>query len=329
MSADILTRDNPHLQRPKMGADVSHFSAIDARPELVDQVLEYVRESLAENTRIAYVSDLRHFESWGGRVPASAEIVASYLADYADKLSVATLVRRIAAISKAHRARGLPNPCASELVKSVLRGIRRSRGCAQREAKPLLRDDLLAVLDKMDGGLKAVRDRALLLVGFAGGLRRSELVGMDVADIEHVRQGIVLQIRFSKTDQLGRGQKIGIPHGRTRWCPVAALDAWLTASAINEGAIFRPVDRHGYVHGSRLSGEAVSLVIKERVAAAGMDPSGFSGHSVRSGFATSAAQAGVPTWKIRAQTRHASDAMLARYIRTGELFTDNAAGALL
>src|SRR5262249_12728851 len=126
-----------------------------------------------------------------------------------------------------------------------------------------------------------------------------------------------------------QGQTIAIPHGRTRWCPVAALDAWLAASAITVGAIFRPVDRHGRVHDIRLSGEAVSLVIRERLAAAGLDPTGYSGHSLRSGLATSAAQAGVPAWRLKAQTRHGSAANRARYIRDGELFTENAAGALL
>jgi integrase len=110
---------------------------------------------------------------------------------------------------------------------------------------------------------------------------------------------------------------------------VAALDAWLAASGIDEGAIFRPVDRHGRVQNGRLSGEAVSIVVRERVAAAGRDQRGYSGHSLRSGLATSAAQSGVPAWRIKAQTRHASDAMLARYIREGELFSDNAAGALI
>jgi integrase len=294
-----------------------------------EAVASLVHDSLAENTRIAYVSDLRHFEAWGGRVPASAETVASYLAAHADVFSVATLVRRIASISKAHRARGIPNPTASELVHATMRGIKRTRGCAQRVAKPLLRDDLLLVLDAMGDGIKDARDRALLLLGFAGGLRRSELVALDGDDIEHVRQGIVLHLRRTKTDQEGHGQKIGIPYGRTRWCPVAALDAWLSASRIDEGAVFRPVDRHGRMHPDRLSGEAVSLVVKERAATAGLDPAGYSGHSLRAGLATSAAQAGVPTWKIRQQTRHASDAMLARYIRDGELFTENAAGALL
>lgn len=126
-----------------------------------------------------------------------------------------------------------------------------------------------------------------------------------------------------------RGQKIGIPYGRGRWCPVAALEAWLAVSGISEGPIFRPVDRHGRVRDCRLSGEAVGEIVRERVSAAGLNPAGYSGHSLRAGLATSASQVGVPTWKIRAQTRHTSDAMLARYVRDRELFTANAAGALL
>ena len=344
MSADLLTSDNHHLSRPTLSPSVEvlarandctrHVGLIDARAlkcteSAEARVAAYVRDSLSTNTGRAYRSDLVHFGSWGGCVPASAEIIATYLAVHADILSVATLVRRIASISKAHEARALSNPTRSELVRSTMRGIKRTHGCAQREAKPLLRDDLLLVLDAMGDGLKDIRDRALLLIGFAGGLRRSELVGLDVTDIEHVRQGVVLHVRRSKTDQEGYGQKVGVPLGRTRWCPVAALDAWLSASRIDEGAVFRPVDRHGRVQDARLSGEAIALVVRERVAAAGLDPAQYSGHSLRAGLATSAAQAGVPTWRIRAQTRHASDAMLARYIRDGELFTENAAGALL
>jgi integrase len=305
------------------------LSAINCTNNLPGDVASYVRESLAPNTRRAYLSDLGEFERWGGSIPASAETVAAYLAARADTLAVASLVRHAASISKVHEARGLPNPTRAELVHSTLRGIKRRRGCAQREAMPLLRDDLLLVLDVMGDGLRDIRDKAVLLVGFAAALRRSELVGLDVEDIEHVRQGIVLHLRRSKTDQDGRGRKIGIPFGRTRSCPVAALDAWLAASEITEGAIFRPVDRHGRIQPSRLSGEAVSLVVRERVAAAWFDPAPYSGHSLRSGLATSAAQAGVPTWRIKAQTRHASDAMLSRYIRDGEMFSENAAGALL
>ena len=255
--------------------------------------------------------------------------MASYLAANVETLSVATLVRRMATISKAHEARGMLNPCRSEIVRRYAARHKRTRGIAQREAKPLLREDLFRVLDAMGDGVKNARDRALLLIGFAGGFRRSELIGLDFADIERVRQGIITTLRRSKTDQEGAGRKVGIPLGRTRHCPVLAFERWLTVAGIDEGPVFRPVDRHGRVAADRLSGEAVSMVVKERVAAAGINHTDFSGHSLRAGFATSAAQAGVSSLRIRAQTGHASDAMLARYIRDGELFVENPAGALL
>jgi len=308
---------------------VGRECASNCTSDLHGRVAALVENSISDNTRRAYQSDLAHFEAWGGQLPADPGIVASYLAAHSETLSVATLVRRLATISKAHEARCLPNPCRSEIVRATLRGIKRMRGIAQREAKPLLREDLFRVLDAMGEGVKDARDRALLLIGFAGGFRRSEMVGLDFADVERVRQGMVILLRHSKTDQEGAGRKVGLPFGRTRHCPILAVEGWLAVSGIGEGPIFRPVNRHGHVAAERLSGEAVSLVVKERVAAAGMDPAGFSGHSLRAGFATSAAQAGVSSLKIRAQTGHASDAMLARYIRDGELFADNAAGALL
>jgi site-specific recombinase XerD len=207
---------------------------------LPESVSSFVRDSIAINTRRAYVSDLAHFESWGGRVPATAEAIATYLADHAETLSVATLVRRLASISKAHQARGLQNPTGTELVRATMRGVKRTKGTAQREAKPLMRDDLLIVLDATGESLKDVRYRALLLIGFAGGFRRSELVGLDVGDIEHVRQGIIVRIRRSKTDQEGVGRKIGCPPWQNalvpRSCPqcvVAIIGAcpWSRVSA--------------------------------------------------------------------------------------------------
>ena len=293
------------------------------------KVETYVQAGIAPITKRAYRNDLDHFRAWGGTLPSSDAQLAAYLAANAETLSVATLVRRLAGISVAHEAHGLPNPVRSPLVRATMRGIRRERGSAQRQAKPLLRDDLFAILAATGDGLKDIRDRALLLIGFAGGFRRAELVTLGCADIEHVRQGIVITLRRSKTDQEGVGRKIGIPLGRTRWCPVAALDRWLAAAGIEAGPVFRRVDRHGRASDESLSPEAVSLVVRERVAATGFDPSGYSGHSLRAGFATSAVQAGVSTLKVRAQTGHASDAMLSRYVRDGELFLGNAAGVLL
>ncbi len=298
-------------------------------PSLDPLVKTYVHAAVSDNTRRAYRSDLRHFLDWGGTVPASDVVLAAYLAQHAGTLSVATLARRVVSIGKAHAAKGLPNPARFELVRSTLRGIRRAHGAPQRRAKPLTKEDLFSVLATTGDGLKDARDRALLLVGFAGAFRRSELVAIDYTDIEPVKQGIVVHLRRSKTDQEGAGRKIGIPHGRTRWCPVTALNSWMERAGIEEGPVFRPVDRHGKVGAQRLSSEGVSLVIKERVAAVGLDPDDYSGHSLRAGLATSAAAAGVSSWKIRQQTGHASDAMLARYIRDGEMFVDNAAGALL
>ncbi len=210
-----------------------------------------------------------------------------------------------------------------------MRGIKRAHTSLQRQAKPLLVADLITIMASLTDSPKDMRDKALLLIGFAGGFRRSELVALDYADIEWVRQGVIILIRRSKTDQEGAGRKIGIPYARGHYCPVLSLKAWAEHVCIEDGPIFRPVDRHGRISKARLSGEAVSLVIKDRVSAIGLEPDEYSGHSLRAGFATSAATAGVSSWKIRQQTGHASDAMLARYIRNGELFVDNAAGALL
>lgn len=340
MSEHSLTRDNPLLSRPKTTAATDAFASPSSAnrcqkgseidfTDLPARVHDYIEQALSANTKRAYLSDLRRFEAWGGLIPATDRMIAEYLADHADTHAPATLIRWLAAISKAHTSKGIRSPVASDLTKATLRGIRRARGTAQKEAKPILREDLFAMLQFMGSRPKDIRDKALLLVGFAGALRRSELVGLDYADIAHVRNGIVMHLRRSKTDQEGSGRKIGVPYGRTHWCPVRSLSEWLELSGIVEGPIFRVIDRHGHIAGHHLSGEAVSLVVKERLFKAGIDPAGYSGHSLRAGFVTSAAMAGASTWKIRAQTGHASDTMLNRYVRDGDIFNDNAAGILL
>ena len=268
------------------------------------------------------------FRQWGGTLPASDNDVVAYIAALAEHYAIATIARRLAAISVAHEAVGAPNPARSPLVRATMRGIRRVHGVAQRQARPLLRDELFAVLEAMGERTKDVRDRALLLLGFAGGFRRSDLCGLDLDDLQAVREGLVVNVRRSKTDQEAAGRKIGIPLGRTAHCPVAAAERWITVATIAVGPVFRPVHRHGRVQPGSLSGEAVRLIIRERVAAVGLDPASCSGHSLRAGFATSAAIAGVASRAIRRQTGHASDAMLARYVQDGELFNDNAAGVL-
>lgn len=329
-----LTRTNrsdfeePQEERFAVNCNADTFLSVE-REALTDEATDLLRHSLAPATERALRGDLAHFQSWGGSLPATPATVCAYIGDHAGQHAVATIQRRLASISKAHEVAGLPNPCRAEVVKATLRGLRRKHGTAQRQAKPLMRDDLLLVLDSLGETLRDQRDRALLLLGFAGGFRRSELVALERIDIETARQGLIVTIRHSKTDQEGAGRRIGIPHGRTRHCPVAAVEAWLSASAIDIGPLFRPITRHGHVTANPLTGDAVSVLLRERLTAAGIDAQGYSGHSLRAGFATSAAQAGVSTLKIRAQTGHASDAMLARYVREGELFTGNAAGSLL
>ena len=310
-------------------SDVAPVRAAACNEPLQPEVRAYVQAGIAPATKRAYRADLDHFRAWGATIPATDALVAAYLADCAAVLKVSTLTRRLAAVSIAHDARDLPNPVRSPLVRATMRGIRREHGAAQRQARPLLGEDLFVVLAAMGDRLKDLRDKALLLTGFAGGLRRSELVAINCDDLERVQQGVILAIRRSKTDQEGMGRKIGIPFGRTIHCPVRTLEIWLSAARIEDGPVFRSVDRHGRVSTSRLSGEAVSLILCDRMAVAEFDPTGYSGHSLRAGFATSATRASVSTFKIRQQTGHASDAMLSRYVRDGELFLGNAAGLLL
>jgi hypothetical protein len=197
----------------------------------------------------------------------------------------------------------------------------------QRRVAPLRVEQLAEIVARLDGSIKDTRDRALLLVGFAGALRRSELTAAECQDVEWRPQGIVLTLPRSKTDQEGQGRAVAIPYGSAPMCPVDALKEWLEAAHISEGPLFRPVPKGGAVLASRLSGNSVAAIVKQHVMAIGLDPSCFSGHSLRAGFATSAAAAGVPAWKIRAQTGHTSDAMLARYIREGRAVVRNAIGA--
>lgn len=295
--------------------------------EVTQEVLNYVRSSVADNTRRAYSSDIQRFQAWGGLVPSAPEVIANYLAAHAHSHAIATLARWLSSISKAHALRGVDSPCQSEYVKATFRGIKRMHGVKQRQATPVLWADVCAMVKCLDG-CKGIRDRALLLVGFAGAFRRSELVALSVEDVQFVKQGVVVHLNASKTDQERAGRKVAIPHARGNVCPVSALEEWLKFAEISSGPIFRPVDRHGRVGNCALTAQSVALAVKQRAEAVGLDPELFSGHSLRSGLVTSAAQAGVSSWKIRQQTGHTSEAMLGRYIRDAQMFVGNAAGAL-
>tara|TARA_R110002073_G_scaffold147222_5_gene299973 strand:- start:1352 stop:2284 length:933 start_codon:yes stop_codon:yes gene_type:complete len=288
----------------------------------------YLNAALSINTWRAYRNDLQHFQAWGGTLPSTPEQIACYLACHAQKHTVATLTRRLASLSKLHNAQQWTNPVSSALVRSTLQGIRNQHGVKQRQVAPAIKEDILAMVKNLQG-TKGIRDKALLLIGFAGAFRRSELASLQYSDIEHVQQGMIIYLRRSKTDQAGEGRKIAIPHARGAVCPIIALREWLEHSEITEGPIFRGVNRHGHIGIETITSQSIALVVKERAAAVGLDSTQYSGHSLRAGLVTSAAQAGVSSWKIRQQTGHKSDAMLQRYIRDANIFVDNAAGAIL
>jgi integrase len=208
-------------------------------------------------------------------------------------------------------------------------GIRRTKGTAQHGKAPARTQEVRAMVGTCGEDLLGVRDRALLLLGFAGAFRRSELVGLDVEDLSFGRDGLTVTLRRSKTDQEGAGQKVGAPYGSTpATCPVRNLRAWLDAAHVTAGPVFRGVDRWGHVSAAGLTDKAVALVVKRHAEAAGLDPAQYAGHSLRAGLATAAAEAGVPERVITAQTRHRSLPMVRRYIRDGSLFRENAAAAV-
>jgi integrase len=314
-----------------MSTDLIPVPAGGTLAAVAEAARDFAAASRADNTARAYRSDWSDFRSWGQThglevLPAAPETVALYLADLSARAKPATIARRVASISAAHKAAGLDSPTGAASVRAVVRGIRRTKGTAQRRVAPVVTADLRRIVTALPETTAGLRDRALLLVGFAAALRRSELVALTVADVETVPEGLRLTIRRSKTDQEGEGVTLGIPFGaRADTCPVRALRAYMEAGWVVSGPLFRSVDRSGTV-GDGLSADSVADIIKRCVAAVGLDPETFSGHSLRAGFVTSAAQADVPEWRIARQSRHQSIPTLRRYVREASLFRGNAAG---
>ena len=305
----------------------------DAVP-LPSQVREFIRASKAENTLRGYQSDWRHFCAWcDGRglvpLPATAATVAEYIAQCAGRLKVGSIQRRLNAVAEAHKATGLESPTQSPIVRNTLKGIRRTKGTAPDQKAPALTDDIRAMVEARDAGIIGLRDRALVLLGFAGAFRRSELVGLAVEGCAFGKDGLTVVLRRSKTDQTGEGRKVGIPYGSNpETCPVRTLQAWLETAAIPSGPLFRSINRHGRIQAKGLSGMDVARVVKKLAKRAGLDPANYAGHSLRAGHATSAAIAGASERSIMNQTGHRSVQMVRRYIREGSLFRENSAGKL-
>ena len=298
------------------------------------QVWEFIRASKAESTLRGYKSDWKHFCQWceangSSASSASPEVVASYIAECANRLRVGSIQRRLNAIAEAHKAMGVESPMSSGIVRATLKGIKRTLGTAAVQKSPTLTDDIRAMLEVTNAGLIGCRDRALILLGFAGAFRRSELVGLDVEDCGFGKDGLTVTLRRSKTDQERQGRKIGIPYGSNpETCPVRVLQTWLEQTAATSGPVFRSINRHGRIQPRRLSPADVARIVKKLAERAGLDATKYAGHSLRAGHATSAAIAGASERSIMNQTGHRSVQMVRRYIRDGSLFRENSGGKL-
>lgn len=290
----------------------------------------FARAAHSENTLRGYAVDWRSWTRWAEAnacraLPADAGDVAVYVAYRARASSPATLRRGLAAIAAAHRAAGAGDPTKDGRVKAVLRGILRSRGTATRRKSPLVVEAMRHVLATCAYDVRGRRDRALLLIGWGAALRRSELVALDWADCEIADEGLIVRVRRSKVDQLGRGVAIGIPHAKDpRHDAVRALLDWQQVFLGDRGAVFRPVTRSGYILERRLGAREVARVVKRVASRAGLQGD-YSGHSLRAGFATAAAAAGASERAIMAQTRHQSVTVMRQYIRPASIWIENAA----
>jgi site-specific recombinase XerD len=289
----------------------------------------------SKNTVRAYRSDWAHFDRWceSQRLrsyPADPATVGLYIAALAGTHKVSTITRRLAAISKWHRDHGKFSPCSMRYsqVCEVLRGVRREKGVRTEAKDALSTDQLRAMVCALPKTPRGLRDRALLLIGFSGGFRRSELAGLDMAEVSDTEDGLKVLVRRSKTDQEGEGRTVGIPYGSDpRTCPVRAFRAWIKTSGITEGPVFRHF--HNKKMGARaISPQTVALAVKRAAERAGIDSAELAGHSLRSGLATTAARNGASERSIMRQTGHKSVQMVRRYIHEAELFHDNAAAKL-
>lgn len=299
---------------------------------VVRQVQKYVAAASAPATRRAYSSDWRQFQDWCASrslnpLSVAPAMIAHYIADGADAgKKVATLERALVAIARAHQLAGSIDATKHQIVKETMKGIRRRFSTTQKKAQPLLFGALKTVVASMqENQLRDIRDIAILCLGFMTGLRRSELVALDVEDLRFEKRGLRVHVRRSKGDQVGEGRDVVVFRGDAKTCPVAAVQNWLAAASIKTGSVFVGVDRLGRVrHGKRLTDQVVRLVVKERARAAGLDNvEKMSGHSLRAGLATQAALNGACARDIAKQTGHRSERILSGYVRDADLWRNN------
>ena len=303
--------------------------------KLQDETLQNLKNSKAVNTVRAYKSDFEDFSLFCVKngfktIPTDPKIVSLYLTYLSSKnVKISTIRRRLVSISVIHKIKGHYLDTKHPIIIQNFMGIKRSKGVNQKGKKPLLINDLKQIIDVInqqnEPDIKKLRNKALLLIGFAGGFRRNELISLNLEDLEFVFEGLKINVKRSKTDQFGEGFIKGIPYFENYlYCPVKNLKNWLNISKIKKGPVFVRFVKGSKTSNIRLTDQSVALIIKEYLTKAGIDNKNYSGHSLRSGFATSAAEAGAEERSIMAMTGHKSTEMVRRYIKEANLFNNNA-----
>jgi len=307
---------------------------------LQEETLLNLQSSKATNTVRAYKSDFKDFclfcaQNGFKALPSDPKIVSLYLTYLSTKDNkMSTLKRRLVSIGVIHKLKGHYLDTKHPSIKENIMGIKRRKGSIQKGKKPLLINDLKLIIDVIDQekneDIKKLRDRSIILIGFSGGFRRNEIVALDFENLDFVSEGLKIDIKRSKTDQFGEGSKKALPYfDNSQYCPVVSLEKWIKISKINSGSLFRRFSKGSKLSENRLTDQTVALLIKTYLQLAGIDSKKYSGHSLRSGFATSAAESGAEERSIMAMTGHKSTEMVRRYIKEANLFKNNALNKIM
>ena len=301
---------------------------------LHEATLNNLKSSKANNTLRAYKSDFKDFGAFCAKhglssLPTEPKIVSIYLTYLSKNSKISTIRRRLVSISMVHKLKGHYLDTKHPIITENLLGIKRVKGSIQKGKKPILINHLKSIINVIDEQkceeIKKLRDRSIILVGFGGGFRRTELISIDYEDLEFVPEGLKISIRRSKTDQFGEGMTKGLPFFTNKvYCPVTSLKRWLEVSKIKSGPIFRRFSKGSSLTEKRLTDQSVVLLMKEYLNLAGIENKNFAGHSLRAGFATVAAESGADERSIMAMTGHKTTQMVRRYIREANIFKNNA-----
>ena len=328
-----MTLKNPFSMiqiKPKVKSEIS--TNIE---KLEKETILNLEHSKAPNTIRAYQSDFKDFQLFCSKngfrsLPSEPKIVSLYLTHLStNEAKMSTLKRRLVSIGVVHKFKGHYLDTKHPSIIENIMGIKRRKGSIQKGKKPILINSLKSIINVIDQSnimkIKKLRDRSIILIGFSGGFRRNEIVSLDYDDLDFVAEGLKINLRRSKTDQFGQGSVKALPYfDNSQYCPVISLERWLETSKITSGSLFRRFTKGTKLSENRLTDQTVALLIKEYLKLAGIDSKNYSGHSLRSGFATSAAESGAEERSIMAMTGHKSTEMVRRYIKESNLFKNNA-----